>query len=296
MPLKHKATLLGCLALIMWGFNASLYTTLAYLPRFEISCIVFFTSFLLAATRITLSQTWHQTLNVPLKVWGIGIMGIYLANCCFMFALQYAPPEKVELISYIWPILAIIVSPLILPTQLRPIQLLGACIAFIGVTILLNDGTPFYFNAQHSLGYLLTIAYVICWSGYVILSRKFPNTPSNLVGLYCGIGALCSLCLHLKFETFIAPSPTDMLKLILMGLTCQGAAYLLWDYSLKKGHYQALCNLSYFTPVISIYLLIKLGLSDNRENLWLSCLLICLGALITCSQIFKLSPKTDRLS
>lgn len=267
------------MALIMWGFSASLFTTLKSIPPFETISCVFATSFILACIRLSLSKRWHLIAKTPLKFWGFGILGIYLANVCFVLALGHAPPENVELISYTWPIMALLWASLVLKNQIKTIHFFGSFLAFIGLYLLLAEPS-LTFSIHYWRGYLLTIGYALCWSIYVVCTKKYPTIPNEMIGLYCGIGAVCSCLLHLKTEHFILPSPKEWGLMVLIGLTGQGMAYWLWAHSIKYGHYYLLCTLSYFTPCLSIMLLIRFGLTQTREGLWPATVFICSGALL----------------
>jgi len=265
----------------MWGFNASLFTSLISLPRFEVISIVLLTSFIISVIRLSINKTWHKIYNVPLHIWAAGIGGFYIANICFVFALQYAPPENIELISYLWPILIIFLAPLYLKTQIKIHHVLGSIIAFSGIFLLLNNTNPIGGSLQYWKGYLLTMGYLIFWTTYIITSIKYPNAPNELVGIFCGIGALLSFIFHLLGEDYIAPSQNEISTMILIGITGQGLAYLFWDYSIKHGHSYTLCILSNFTPLLSIYILIKFGFTTPRDNLSISALLVCFGTMLT---------------
>jgi drug/metabolite transporter (DMT)-like permease len=242
---------------------------------------VLLTSFCISFIRLSVNNTWHKIYNVPLHIWAAGIGGFYFANVCFVFALQYAPPENIELISYLWPILIIFLAPLYLKTQIRLNHVLGSIIAFWGIFLLLGNTNVIGGQLQYWKGYVLTAGYLIFWTAYIISSIKYPKAPNELVGIFCGIGALLSFLFHLLSEEYIAPNQNEIATMILIGITGQGLAYLFWDYSIKHGHYYFLCILSNFTPLLSIFILIQFGFTAPRENLSIAAILVCSGTLIT---------------
>lgn len=286
MPDTHNplwsATALGCLALILWGFGAVLVASLSDMPRFELVTIVFASSCYLSLCRITANKTWYKVKKVPVKIWGIGILGIYFANLSFVCAMQYAPPEKVDLINYLWPIIVTIISPLLFKNNLKKYHFLGVAIAFIGIFILLTNGKGLEgFEPQYFFGYFLAALNAVFWSVYILFSKKNPHIPNEMIGIYCGIGAVCSLILHYKFETFVLPSDQQLITMITIGLAGQGLAYILWDRAIKFGHYYLLCTLSYFTPILSILLLVKFHYTQTSDQLWLAVTLVSFGAFLT---------------
>tara|TARA_R110002110_G_scaffold124505_2_gene301861 strand:+ start:11797 stop:12630 length:834 start_codon:yes stop_codon:yes gene_type:complete len=269
----------------MWGFNASLYTSLSSLPRFEVISCILFISFSLSAIRLSIHNTWYKIFNVPFHIWLAGIGGFYLANVCFVLALEYAPPENVELISYLWPILIIFLAPFILKSQFKASHVFGSMLSFLGIFLLLSNTESIYAQCQYWKGYLLTIGYLFFWTAYIISSIKYPKAPNELVGVFCGVGCVISFIFHMFGEEYVPPNQKQIMTMVLLGLTAQGLAYLFWDYSLKNGHYYLLCILSNFTPLLSIYILIQFGFTAPRENLFPAVILVCLGALIASTNI-----------
>ncbi len=214
-------------------------------------------------------------------MWAFGIMGIYGANLSFVYAMQCAPPEKVDLINYLWPILVTILSPLVFKAKVNFLSMLGVAIAFAGIFVVLTNGASLAgFEMQYWPGFLLALLNVIFWGTYVIVSKKNSTVPNEMIGLYCGIGAICSLIIHCYTENFLLPSNKELVTMITIGLTGQGLAYILWDYGIKSGHYYLLCTLSYFTPILSILLLVKFQYTMASDHLWIAATLVSLGACL----------------
>jgi len=286
IPITHSplwsATALGCIALILWGFGAVLVASLDSIPRFELVTFVFASSCYLSLCRITANQSWYKVKKVPVKIWIIGVLGIYFANLSFVCAMQYAPPEKVDLINYLWPIIVTFISPILLKNNIKKYHVLGVAIAFSGIFILLTNGKGLNgFEPQYMLGYFLAALNAIFWSLYILFSKKNPQIPNEMIGIYCGIGAVCSFVLHHKLETFIFPSNQQLITMITLGLTGQGLAYILWDKGIKFGHYNLLCTLSYFAPILSILLLVKFHYTQASHQLWIATILVSFGAFLT---------------
>ncbi len=134
-------------------------------------------------------------------------------------------------------------------------------------------------QGDYFYGYLFAFIAAVIWSSYTIMTRLFRETPMEMVGMYCGIGSIISLGLHLIFETWVAPSFTDSFMVILLGLS-SGIAYLLWTYGIQKGNIKMLGVLAYFTPVLSMSLLVLSGKEPMSIALVAACFLVVLGVVV----------------
>lgn len=57
-----------------------------------------------------------------------------------------------------------------------------------------------------------------------------------------------------------------------------------WDFAIKRGHFALLNVLSYFNPLLTIFLLNILGLTSSGSTLWLGAILISLAAVLCSHQ------------
>ncbi len=294
LPSKWISTAVGGVALLFWSLGAVLIAAIGKLPVFEIQFIVFLSSFFLSYCRISLNNRWHIIAKVPITMWLAGIVGIYLANLFFVTAFQHAPPEKVDLINYLWPVMVILFSPLLLNEKLKLRHLMGVIIAFSGIFILLTDGQGIKgFETKYCLGYGLSFLNALCWTIFIIYCKRYPESPNEMIGIFSGIAAVCSLVFHFLFESFIMPEPQQLILLIILGLTGQGLSYLFWDHAIKNGYYKFLCTLTYASPLVSIFLLVYFGFTPMSDNLIKATLLVSLGAAISMPPLKKGKKKSN---
>lgn len=278
MSIKHHPTAIGYSALVFWALAAPFVVKIKSLPIFEILTIVFAVSFVLSAVKLTLFRQW-STLKQPWFLWIIGILGIYGNDLFYILAFQHAPAAHADLINYLWPILVIVLTGSLPNETLSIRHLLAACVGFSGIYILITQNEQ-GFDLQYLSGYLLAFVDALIWSLYTLAARHFGKTPVEIIGIYCGIGAVCSLLLHLQLETGIAPQLEQWIILITMGATTQCLAYFFWDFGIKRGDFKLLTILSYGNPILSILFLILFGMAKLSAALCLACLLVTLGGII----------------
>lgn len=278
MTIKQYPTLIGYSALIFWALAAPFVVKIKSLPIFEIMSVVFSVSFILSATKLTLCRRWSK-LKQPWFLWLIGFLGIYGNNLLYIVAFKNAPAAHADLINYLWPIIVILFTGFLPNEKLSARHLFAASFGFTGIYILISQGEQ-GFDKQYLFGYIIAFLDALVWSTYTLMARHYGKTPVEIIGIYCGIGALCSILLHFRLEVLVYPHWEQWLILIMMGMTTQCLAYFFWDYGIKRGDFKLLTILSYGNPVLSIVFLIICGMASPSIELLVACMLVTTGGVI----------------
>ena len=274
------ATFSGYIALLFWAISAALANSLIPIPTFEILAIAFGISFAGTATYVTIRKRWY-IIKQPIMLWVIGILGIFGNDILFLEAFKHAPPAHIILITYLWPMLVILLSALILKEAAPLRYFTGGLFGLAGIAVLmLTKSNAYNIHGDYALGYLLALLSAIVWSIFVIAMRHYKNKPIEMVGMYCGCGFILSLIAHIIFDKNVTPTSPELLVLIIFGLTSQGSAYYLWNHGIRRGNFKLLSISSYATPVVSIVILILLGKSNYSNRLLVSALLVSGGSFI----------------
>ncbi len=273
----QQATLSGSIAILIWSLSASLMSLLGVVPPFLMLTIMLGMGAMVVLTYLTASHRLH-TLRQPLKIWAMGaicIIGNYIA---YVFAFKYAPPAQVDLISYSWPVLLVLMLPLISQQWPTPRQLLAASIGLIAILLIAQPTTALSLNIAWP-GLLCALLAASFWSGYVLVARSTIDTPVGLMGGFCLIGAVLSAILHTLFEPSYGLSATEWGLLYLASIAV-GPAFCLWDYGIKQGAYLRLSMASYAIPILSITWLILLDFTTFTPTLIAAGLCVVLATWI----------------
>ncbi len=276
-----KYTMIGYLGLFCWSMAPVLNASVKSIPIFQILFIALGISFIASSIILTKNNKW-TTLKQPGFMWLVGILGIYGNDVCYIAASKYAPVFQVGLINYLWPLFVVIFSSILPKETIKIKYIFAAIIGFCGIYMLLiignDDGHGF--KVEYLYGYVFAFLGAIIWSIFVLLSRLYKNSPPEIIGMYCGIGAFFSVLIHLKYEIFVMPNFTEGATLLFMGLLTQGIAYMMWDTGIKKGNFRLLTILSYGNPIIAVMLLFLFGYVFLSSTLLISCILITFSGLI----------------
>ena len=83
---KNLATILGLVAIFIWAIEVVVVSELNEVPLYEALFIIFISSFLFTAARITYRKKWKLYKNHSIKIWIFGIMGVCGSDAAYMYA------------------------------------------------------------------------------------------------------------------------------------------------------------------------------------------------------------------
>jgi drug/metabolite transporter (DMT)-like permease len=275
--MPRRATLFAILTITLWSFLAFLGSQLSRVPPFLLVGIALTTGGLIGIRHIS---SWR----VPLATFALGVYGIFGYHFLLFSAFQIAPAVEANLMNYLWPLLIVLLIPLILTGQrLRPHHLIGILIGLVGAALIVTGGRM-SLDIAHLKGYLMAAAAAFIWSSYSLLTKRVAAFPTAAVAGFCFFSGILSLGVYFvgspSFEVVQALSLRDWVLLILLGAGPMGLAFFTWDAALKRGDPRIIGSLSYITPLTSTSLLVLVG---GRTFTWISGLamiLIFMGAMI----------------
>jgi hypothetical protein len=71
----------------------------------------------------------------------MGIYGLFFYHFLLFMALRLAPPVSANLVNYLWPLLMVVLAPVILPgVRLSTVHVLAALLGFAGAAVVILGG------------------------------------------------------------------------------------------------------------------------------------------------------------
>ena len=273
------ATLMGVLAILMWGLLAVLSVYTQAIPPFQLLIMCFaIAAALVFIKRLLQGEACFKKPNLTKAQWLIGTLSLFGFHFCYFMAIRYAPAIEVSLIGYLWPLL---LGIYVATKGTRIWALLGGAMGFVGTAVMLTAGDELQANSAYWLGYALAFACALIWSAYSWFISTANNHVEDIAWL-CLLVALLSLIPHWYWETANWDLPLSAwLSAIALGLGPVGGAFYLSDVAMKNGRQQWLASLSFATPVISSVCLFAFGMSELSPVLLLVIGLILLGAVVS---------------
>jgi drug/metabolite transporter (DMT)-like permease len=266
-----NAYALGAIAL--WASLAALGLALSHVPPFLLTGLALVIG---SVPAWPLMRQWR----VPPLTLALGLYGLFGFHFLLFIALRMAPPVEANLVNYLWPLLIVVLAPVLVPgTRLRAAHVGAALAGFAGAAIaILGRGGET--SGIWSWGYVPALGSALIWSTYSLWTRRVAPFPTSAIGLFGLVSGLLALACHWALEPRTALDTRDWGLIALMGLGPLGAAFFLWDKALKRGDARQIGILSYLTPLASTVLLLVVSDQPLTWHVGVAAALIIGAALI----------------
>lgn len=267
-----QANLLALGAIALWATLATLGVSLTHVPPFLLTGIALLVG---SVPAWPLVRQWRM----PLSTLALGIYGLFGYHFLLFIALRHAPPVQANLVNYLWPLLIVVLAPVLLRgVRLHVVHVVAALVGFAGAGIAIVGGRSL--DTGFAWGYLPAAASAFLWATYSLLTKRVAPFPTAAIGAFAVVSGLLSLLCHVLLEPATTLSGRDWLLLVLMGLGPLGAAFFLWDAALKRGDARSIGLLSFITPLLSTLLLLTVRGEMPSASIVLAAAMIIGAAIV----------------
>ncbi|MCY3827475.1 MAG: EamA family transporter [Candidatus Dadabacteria bacterium] len=289
-----QATLIGLSAIIMWSLLALLTALSGEVPPFQLAAMCFSVAASIGLVSLAGKPSGFRNLRQPLRVWCLGVGGLFGYHFFYFTALRNAPAVEASLIGYLWPLLIVVGSALLPGERIGWHHVTGALAGLAGTALIVSKN-GLSFDGSFALGYGAALLSAFTWAAYSLLSRRFGAVPTDAVTGFCAATAVFSLICHLGLEQTVWPQGTGQwLAVAGLGLLPVGAAFYAWDFGVKHGDIKVLGTASYAAPLLSTLILVASGAGQADWRVACACVLITGGAVLAAKDLLFLRTRREK--
>ena len=183
----------------------------------------------------------------------LGLLNPFAYYLILFRAYDLLPAQEAQPLNFVWPIVLVLLSTLILRQKLRLVSLLAMLISFSGVVIIATRGQVLALHFTNGVGVTLALGSTVIWALYWLYGVKDTRDPLARLCINFAFGSLYIVLYQLLFATWRWPPLWGLAGAAYVGLFEMGFAFVLWLQALKRSRTTAqVGNLIYLTPFCSL--------------------------------------------
>ena len=272
---RAKAAALASGAVLFWATWPTLATLAGPVPPFLVfglaAGVGFILSLLLAAAR---GQT-RTFLATPPRTMLLVSVGQLVTAALFLFAMPRIGAAEANVISYLWPVMLVLILARWRGERLGPLRLAGIGLGFIGAVFAIG---PTFAMGFDPVGVLFAFLGGLSFAIYAAI-RSFAREPGDVIGPSMGLMSLIAFSLHITFEPAADLSITQVLVIAAIGIAPLTISNALWDKASRTEHTSLISAIAYATPLASIVIMALVGVGMVSWSVLVGAVLVVAGAL-----------------
>lgn len=258
MKKQSNAIALALLAVLFWSTAASAFKiSLRYTdPSFLMLISVLVAVIVLLALNLrsgTIKETFSLSFRAYLHSALMGFLNPFLYYAVLFVAYDRLLAQEAVVLNYLWPVILVLLSIIILKQKIAYYQLAGILISFAGTIIIATQGKLAGFHFTDPIGVALAAGSAFVWALYWILNMKDKRNslPKLLLNFIFGL-----LFILIYFIVGSGEVPTSLQAYyggIYIGFFEMGLTFFIWLTALKLSSDTAkVSNLIFISPFLSL--------------------------------------------
>lgn len=210
---------------------------------------------------------------------GLGFIGLFLYSALYYYGLAQLTSQEACILNYLWPMMLVIFSCVILKEKMTFIKGMAMVCSFIGI-IILSLGSGSHSTGNTALGIISCIIAAACYGLFSVLNKKADYNQNISMMIIWLVVAICSMILGVMTETWVPIKGAQWVGIVWLGVVIDAVAYLLWALALKGTENTAkIANLAYLTPFLSV-LISAIFLKEKVQIRALIALVFIIGGIL----------------
>ena len=215
---------------------------------------VFATLFLLLvnAAKGNLKQLKAYRLRDYLVLAGVGFLGMFLYRMLLFFGVARMLASQAMIVNYLWPIMAVLASCVILREKLTVRKAIAVVMSFLGVVIVTTGGSAAGLSGSDLTGTVLVAVAAVFYGLFVAINKRLQYDSFVSMMFYNAVAAICAILGTLFSGETLLLTLSQNLGLVWVGVCNTAIGFVAWDLAMKTGDTAKVANLAYITPFLSL--------------------------------------------
>ena len=273
------------ITILLWSAMAPIVKVVtASLPNLEtltVSSLIAFLFLMLfnaAASRLKKLRAYRPRQILAMA--GLGMIGVTLYHILYYYGLHELTVQEACILNYLWPIMIVVFSILILKEKLTLPKAAAMILSFAGVVIL-SAGGGFAGTGNRLLGMLCCLGAAVLYGLFSVLNKKLDYDQNLSMMVFWLVCAAFSAVLGLLTEEWVPIRGVQWIGILVLGLLSDAVAYLLWALALNGVENTAvIANLAFLVPFLSVVFSAVFLKEEIRPRALIALVLIVGGILL----------------
>ena len=182
-------------------------------------------------------------------------MGEFLYSALYYKGLSILPATDACILNYLWPIISVISSCILLKETLTVRKAIAIILSFIGIILVTSKGSALtVFQSENFAGSMLCILATVCYGLFNVLNKiKGKDQWCNMTIYFTLTAILSGIYCHMTHQLPI-PSPEQCFGILCLGIFIDAIGIVIWAIALQGSEVSSIVNLAYVTPIVSMFL------------------------------------------
>ncbi len=258
MEQQTRAYLFAGATIFFWSTVASAFKlTLGYISFEELLFYSTLFSMVILGTIVMVSGRLAQIRHWPASEFArsalLGFLNPFLYYLVVLKAYSLLPAQEALTLNFIWPIVLVLFSIVILHQRITTKTLLAMLISFSGALVISTRGDVLGFRVTHPLGAGLALGSSAVWALYWVYGTKDTRDAISRLCVNFVFGFVFVAVYMFAFSSPSLVGAEGLTGSLYVGAFEMGITYVVWLYALRLSRTTAqVSNLIYLTPFLSL--------------------------------------------
>ena len=224
----------------------------AFSTTFYVSLIAALTLFVINLVRGGLKSYTKYSLKDYARITGLGFLGLGCYTMLYYAGISYLTSQIAAIINYMWPIMIVLFSCIILRERLTGRKLAAMLISFSGMMIICAQGLFGGGESFSRIGMVCCLLAAVCYGIYSAFNKKYDYDQWIVLNVAFAVTALFSGAYCAVSDDFGTLSLSMIPGLLWIGIFVNAIAYVLWGMAVNQGETARISILAYICPFLSL--------------------------------------------